>query len=322
MAKLEYIKIRYNNDCDNNSDLFSTGQYYDIYLDGVIGEPEYEHIENTNENDAKEVEFTRKTLKKSIKFITVGDEWIADCLNKIRLLDNKVLTTKSGVVYNINEMDVESELAQGVNIIKMKFIVMIVTNTKCCNNYKVNDNIQKPNILIDAILASTDAAYLDPKPYAIGQTVIVTYPDGSQQLLKRAQVETTGLPNGWEYVTTDDNDYYLLKGTTTYYQKKQFGVNSQVVQLPYIESIVSDGAGGYDIAGQGLQGYMVGFEQDDSGWTAINLNSTLYNYVDCLTYNGSTVNASPKVGNDVRCYLSTIDAPSTALCYSNEIIVP
>jgi hypothetical protein len=119
MAKRELIKIKFLNTCDGNDEVYSNGFYFEEYLDGVMGQPTYEHEENANENNEKEIEFTRKVMKKYINFVTFGDEHKADVLNKIRLADYKILISKANETYVINEMEVEGDLEQGVNILKI-----------------------------------------------------------------------------------------------------------------------------------------------------------------------------------------------------------
>ena len=138
MAAFSYITIRYSNSCDLGGFLFNSGEYYDLILDATLGNPTFEHVEVVNENEAKEIEFTHKSMKKTITMYVTASEKRLELLNFIRLCDFKIVTNKAGEAYNVVEMEVDGTVENTANLIRVKFVLYNVINSGCCLNNKLN----------------------------------------------------------------------------------------------------------------------------------------------------------------------------------------
>ena len=325
MAKNDYITIRYTNTCDIGSHLFSKGLFYDFHLFGVLGNPQNEHVEIANENENKDVEFTRKTWRKSIEMAVMVDEHMLDVLNFIRLCDNKLMINKANETYIINEMEVDSDLSNGINIAKIKFVLFSITNTKCCLNNKIIIAIENPYQL-DNIFTYSSSDYTNPEKIPIGSVNLIILADTTNIVVERTnEPNVDGLPQGWKYYAMQENDIFYNLKADTYYQKQQFA--NRVVQLPFIASVTKVDTNNYTLIGQAVEGYNVGWQYSTAAaptvWKDAKVNNITNVFViDALTFNGSGVQIVNNGTDNIRCYLSTFDAPLTPLCYSNTIVLP
>lgn len=320
MANYEFITLRYSNSCDIGDVVFQNGFTFELNVMGVLGEPKYEHIERVNENEDKEISFNAKTLKKTITLLTTGNEQRLDVLNFIRLCDTKILVNKAGQVYNINEMQVEADLSGGIALIKVQFVLFTVTNTICCSNNTINNTLDNYILLKKLYIGEKlEGSSGD----VTGDKCLYLDANGKYHvIIKVNTINSSGLPTGWDYVTVNAREVYRY--LSNYYQKNLNSVMvSEIFGLPIINEITLDSGTTYNILGQSIQGYVVGFQVMPSGGSYANakINSTSYNYTTSLNFNGSGVKLT-KAGSGfkVRCYLATISAPTTPLCYSNEAI--
>lgn len=320
MANYEFITLRYSNSCDIGDVVFQNGFTYELNVIGVLGEPKYEHIERVNENEDKEISFNAKTLKKTITLLTIGNEQRLDVFNFIRLCDTKILVNKAGQVYNINEMQVEADLSSGIALIKVQFVLFTVTNTICCSNNIVNNSLDN-YILLNKLYIGKKLE--GSSGDVTGDRCLYLDENGKYHvIIKVDTINNSGLPTGWNYVIVNASEVY--KYLSNYYQKNlHSAIVSEIFGLPIINEITLDSGTTYSISGQSLQGYIVGFQVKPSGGTYanVNINSTSYNYTTSLNFNGSGVKLTISgSGFKVRCYLASISAPTTPLCYSNEAI--
>ena len=322
MASYEYITIRYSNSCDIDNIIFQNGFAYELNLIGVLGEPKYEHIEKVNENERKEIGFTSRTLKKSISLIVTGNEQLADVLNFIRICDTKILSNKVGEVYSINEMQVDSDLQNGIGIIKVQFVLFIVTNTVCCNNNILNGSLENP--INAGYVTYLSDNYKNPQAIPVGEIFIFLSSTGKYYLIIRTnEINNSGLLTGWNYYSITLTDYVYSSHHLAYAFRNIDSSNESEVllPLPFLSDLTIITYPNYKLSGQCLQGYIIGFQTKAPGGTYSNsnINGTAVNYTTALNFNGSGVVVKlTEAGTYVRAYLATVSAPTTPLCYSNE----
>ena len=179
----------------------------------------------------------------------------------------------------------------------------------------MNDGLFNPHINIIDVIDSGDPKYSDPSGYPVDSFVAVDF-SGDLKLLQRTNDSKTL----WQDAEGLTETQYYKYGDNVYYQLQQF-TNNSLLPLPYIYLESSDGDTRTSM-GQGLQGYMLSFEYETTGaddWGGLEITGTGQTDVSCLVFNGSGITVSVKAGNSIRCFLASLDNPTTVLTYSNEI---
>jgi hypothetical protein len=106
----KYLKFEYWNTCDLGNIYYQGGQHFWFFLDGDVGEPFYEEVEDGQENgDGDFVPTYRRQIKKYLIKSSLVPDYLVDAMKRMELHDNIELTWKTGEVEQIYNVSVEPE---------------------------------------------------------------------------------------------------------------------------------------------------------------------------------------------------------------------
>jgi len=106
----KYLKFEYWNTCDLGNIYYQGGQHFWFFLDGDVGEPFYEEVEDGQENgDGDFVPTYRRQIKKYLIKSALVPDYLVDAMKRMELHDNIELTWKTGEVEQIYNVSVEPE---------------------------------------------------------------------------------------------------------------------------------------------------------------------------------------------------------------------
>jgi len=146
----KYLKFEYWNTCDLGNVYYQGGQHFWFFLDGDVGEPFYEEVEDGQENgDGDFVPTYRRQIKKYLIKSSLVPDYLVDAMKRMELHDNIELTWKTGEVEQIYNVSVEPEWQFEKKCHQATVTITFDMNEKitvgaCCDNLTVETNINPP----------------------------------------------------------------------------------------------------------------------------------------------------------------------------------
>jgi hypothetical protein len=111
-----YIKLTWTNSCDLGTIYYAGGFENKLFLDAEIGAPDYEDVEEGEENDEGVFIKTLEKLQKVHKFQCYVPEYLADALKLLPLHDDVQIFYTNGLYSSaIRNIKVDVEWDSGSN---------------------------------------------------------------------------------------------------------------------------------------------------------------------------------------------------------------
>lgn len=258
----DYVLIEYSNSTDLGDIVYHNTFENRVYLDADVSKPEYELIEEGEDNGDGEFTATFQKWQKKYTIEFYAQEFLVDALTLMALHDQITITLKNGEASNVKDIEIDPKWDSDIEcwaLVTIKFATEYVVKRGCDENFDYG---------CPEAVVTCDSEY-DADDGAGGQDEWESTPNSNEKAFFYEGLEAgdsvyTGSPLGfyqgingeWVLIAMENGQVGIVEdlvtaGTCVYLIKS--GTN--FYRIPYIRAATDQGGGDVKISA-----YAVGME--------------------------------------------------------------